>query len=369
MDSPRRTSFATRLVRWQRRHGRHGLPWQGIRDAYRIWLSEIMLQQTQVATVLPYYERFVARFPTVSELARASEDEVMALWSGLGYYARARNLHRAAREVCERFAGAFPARFDDLVTLPGIGRSTAGAIAAFAGGERRAILDGNARRVVARHAGIEGDAANAAVLERLWCEAEARLPKRDIEAYTQGLMDLGAGLCTPRDPQCLLCPVNADCVARIRGRTEEIPGRRRRAPAPRREVAMLVVISGREVLLEKRPPSGIWGGLWSLPEIDAQAKPAAALAREWGLRAAQVQALPRFEHAFTHFTLDVLPWRMRVRRASPFTAGKAGVWLAWDELGAAALPSPIRRLLASIDAETVDRSPTSSGGRLPPSSR
>jgi A/G-specific adenine glycosylase len=168
-------------------------------------------------------------------------------------------------------------------------------------------------------------------------------------------MDLGAGLCAPRDPQCLLCPVNADCVARIEGRTDEIPGRRRRAPPPRREVAMLVVISGREVLLEKRPPSGIWGGLWSLPEIDAQAKPAAALAREWGLRAAQVQALPRFEHAFTHFTLEVLPWRMSVRRAAPFIASKAGVWLALDELGAAALPSPIRRLLASIDGETAVR--------------
>jgi A/G-specific adenine glycosylase len=189
----------------------------------------------------------------------------------------------------------------------------------------------------------------------LWREAEARLPKRDIEAYTQGLMDLGSGLCAPRDPQCLLCPVNGDCVARIEGRTDDIPARRRRAPAPRRRVAMLVVISGREVLLEKRPPSGIWGGLWSLPEIDAQAKPAAALAREWGLRAAQVQPLPRFEHAFTHFTLDVLPWQMRVRRAAPFAAGKAGAWLALDDLGAAALPSPIRRLLASIDGESAGR--------------
>jgi A/G-specific adenine glycosylase len=353
MDSPRRTSFATRLVRWQRRHGRHGLPWQGIRDAYRIWLSEIMLQQTQVATVLPYYERFLARFPTVRDLARAGDDEVMALWSGLGYYARARNLHRAAREVCERFGGAFPSTFDDLVTLPGIGRSTAAAIAAFAGGERRAILDGNARRVIARHAGIEGDAASAAVLAALWAEAETRLPKRDIEAYTQGLMDLGAGPCATRDPQCLLCPVSGDCIARIEGRTDEIPGRRPRAPAPRREVAMLVVISGRDVLLEKRPPSGIWGGLWSLPEADANAVPAAALAGEWGLEAAEIRALEPFEHAFTHFTLSVKPWRMRVRRATRLEAAKAAAWAALDDLDRLALPAPVRRLHASIEEDGV----------------
>jgi A/G-specific adenine glycosylase len=310
-----------------------------------------MLQQTQVATVLPYYERFLARFPTVSHLAHAAEDEVMALWSGLGYYARARNLHRAAREVCERLGGVFPARFDDLVTLPGIGRSTAGAIAAFSSGERRAILDGNARRVIARHAGIEGDAASAAVLERLWCEAEARLPKRDIEAYTQGLMDLGAGPCAPRDPQCLLCPVNEDCAARVEGRSGDIPGRRRRAPVRQREVAMLVVISGRDVLLEKRPPSGIWGGLWSLPEAEANAKPAAALAAEWGLEAAEVRALEPFEHAFTHFTLHVKPWRMRVRRTAPLAAEKPGAWASLDDLGDLALPAPVRRLLASIEED------------------
>ena len=349
MPSLRRTSFATRLVRWQRVHGRHGLPWQGTRDAYRVWLSEIMLQQTQVATVLPYYLRFLARFPTVSDLAAAGEDEVMALWSGLGYYARARNLHRAAREACERFDGEFPSRFDDLVTLPGIGRSTAGAIAAFACGEPRAILDGNARRVIARHAGVEGDAASAAVLERLWREAEVRLPKRDIESYTQGLMDLGAGPCAPRDPQCLLCPVNEDCDARIGGRTTEIPGRRHRSPVRRREVAMLVVISGGDVLLEKRPPSGIWGGLWSVPEADANAKPAAALAGEWGLEAAEVFALAPFEHAFTHFTLSVKPWRMRVPRAARTAAAKAAAWTPLDALDRIALPSPVRRLLASID--------------------
>jgi len=325
-------SFARRLIRWQRRHGRHDLPWQRTRDAYRIWLSEIMLQQTQVATVIPYYERFVARFPTVAALAAASEDEVMGFWSGLGYYARARNLHRAAREVRERFGGAFPATFDALVTLPGIGRSTAGAIAAFAAGERRAILDANARRVIARHAGVEGDPSRPQVLAALWSEAEARLPARAIQGYTQGLMDLGAGLCAPRDPQCLLCPVHADCRARLQGRTGEIPARKRRAPAPRRRIGMLVVLSGRDVLLEKRPPSGIWGGLWSLPEIAADAKPRAALAREWGIAAAEVSALEPFEHAFTHFTLEVTPWRVRARRAGRLAQGKPAAWVALDDL-------------------------------------
>ena len=345
---PSRPSFAARLVAWQRRHGRHDLPWQRTRDAYRLWLSEIMLQQTQVVTVIPYYERFVARFPTVADLGRADEDEVMALWSGLGYYARARNLHRAAREVGERFGGEFPTAFEALVSLPGVGRSTAGAIAAFAAGERRAILDGNARRVIARHAGIEGDPSSAAVLARLWSEAEARLPEDGIEPYTQGLMDLGAGVCLAREPQCLVCPVRDDCAARRTGRTAQIPGRKPRAPARRKRIAMLVVLSKGEVLLEKRPPSGIWGGLWSLPEANADERPEAVLAREWGLDTADVGALEPFEHAFTHFTLEVTPWRVRVRDASALAEGKTATWLPLSELAGAALPSPVRSLLAKL---------------------
>jgi len=251
--SARTPSFARRVVRWQRDHGRSNLPWQATRDAYRIWLSEIMLQQTQVSTVIPYFERFVARFPDAAALAAAPEDEVMALWSGLGYYARARNLHRAARDVVERFAGVFPARFHDLVTLPGIGRSTAGAIAAFASGEARPILDGNVRRVLARHAGIPGDPTSNAVQKALWEEAEARMPRDDVEAYTQGMMDLGATVCLPRKPLCLLCPVNEDCTARLEDRIDELPGRKVRGATRRKRVAMLVVVSRGEVLLEKRP--------------------------------------------------------------------------------------------------------------------
>jgi A/G-specific adenine glycosylase len=344
------TAFAKRIVRWQERHGRHDLPWQATRDAYRIWLSEVMLQQTQVATVIPYFERFVARFPTVGALAGANADEVLALWSGLGYYARARNLHRAAREVVERHGGVFPSAFEALAELPGIGRSTAAAIAAFAGGERRAILDGNVRRVIARHAGIAGDPASSAVLERLWAEAEARLPKEEIGRYTQGMMDLGAGVCVTRRPACAACPVAADCVARIEERVDELPGRRRRAAPKRRRIAMLVVVSRGEVLLEKRPASGIWGGLWSLPEADVSERPEVVLEREWGLEATSAEPLAPFEHAFTHFTLEVTPWRMQVRKATRLAEGKPAVWLPLTELAGAALPSPVRKLLGKMAA-------------------
>jgi A/G-specific adenine glycosylase len=342
------TGFASRIVQWQRAHGRHGLPWQGTHDAYRIWLSEIMLQQTQVSTVIPYYERFVARFPTVAALAAAPEDDVLALWSGLGYYARARNLHRAAREVVERFAGVFPSGFDALATLPGVGRSTAGAIAAFAGGERRAILDGNVRRVLARHAGIAGDPTRAGVIAALWEAAEARLPASAIDAYTQGMMDLGANVCLPRDPHCLLCPVAADCVARTEDRVAELPGRKARAPTRRKRISMLVVMRGREVLLEKRAASGIWGGLWSLPESGADEPPAEALERDWGMAAADVSALQPFEHAFTHYTLEVAPWRIRLARGAKLMEGKPAMWMPLDEVSGAALPSPVKRLLTSL---------------------
>jgi A/G-specific adenine glycosylase len=348
LDAAIHIPFAERIVAWQERHGRHDLPWQGTRDPYRIWLSEIMLQQTQVSVVIPYYERFVGRFPTVRELADADDDTVLGLWSGLGYYARARNLLRAAREVRDRFGGVFPARFEELSMLPGIGRSTAGAIAAFASGERRAILDGNARRVIARHGAVEGDPSRAAVLDALWREAEARLPGEGIAAYTQGLMDLGAGICVPRAPQCLLCPVSADCAARLSERIAEIPGRKRRGEARRRKIAMLVVVSRGEVLLEKRPPSGIWGGLWSLPELGIADSPKEVLARDWGMEVREMAPLAAFEHAFTHFTLEVHPWRVTPGRAKPPAAGKAAAWLALDDLEGAALPSPVRRLLLRL---------------------
>ncbi len=357
--------FAERVVRWQQSHGRRGLPWQGTRDAYRIWLSEVMLQQTQVATVVAYYERFLARFPDVAALAAASEDDVLALWSGLGYYARARNLHRAAGEVVSRFGGRFPVSFDTLSSLPGVGRSTAGAIAAFASGERRPILDGNVRRVLARHAGIAGDPSASAVVALLWEAAAARLPDTDIEAYTQGMMDLGADICAPRRPACLLCPVAADCVARLEERVDELPGKRARAAPKRRRIAMLVVVSRGEVLLEKRPPTGIWGGLWSLPEADCALPPAEALAQQWGIEAAEVRPLEPFAHAFTHFTLDVVPWRITPRRGQQIAADRRATWLALGDLAGAALPAPVRVLLRSVAAGAGSDAGSPRAGRDP----
>ena len=349
-------AFATRVIRWQKSHGRHDLPWQGTRDAYRIWLSEVMLQQTQVATVIGYYARFLARFPTISDLARATEDEVLALWSGLGYYARGRNLLAAARVVAERHGGRFPDRFEALVELPGVGRSTAGAIASLASGERRAVLDGNVRRVLARHAGAAGDPAAAQTNARLWEIAEGRLPARDVGVYAQAMMDLGALVCTARKPDCSACPVATDCVARLEDRIAELPGRRVRAAVKRRRIAMLVAVRGREVLLEKRAPTGIWGGLWSVPEARFDADPVRELANGWGLAATTAQALPPFEHAFTHFTLEVTPWLLRARAGGPRADERRGTWLPLAGLAGAPLPSPVRRLLDQLllDQELVE---------------
>ena len=348
-------------MRWHSTHGRHDLPWQGTRDPYRIWISEIMLQQPQVSTALPYFERFVARFPDVTALARADDDVVMGLWSGLGYYARARNLLAAARAVVD--AGrAFPADFEALMALPGIGRSTAAAIAAFAQGERQAILDGNVRRVLARHAAIAGDPSSANVVSRLWALAEARLPVRGIEPYTQGLMDLGATVCVTRNPACERCPVATDCIAREEQRWHELPGKRRKARAARRAIAMLVVIDRGEVLLEKRPRSGIWGGLWSLPEA-ADAGSVAAVARGWGLDCARIEPLEPFEHAFTHFTLEVTPWRLCARK--PPHSPPNAVWLPLSEIEGAALPSPVKKLLrrSAFAGAGNDAAPPVAGSR------
>jgi len=348
--SPRTPSFAARVVAWQRRHGRHDLPWQGTRDAYRIWVAEIMLQQTQVAAVLGYYARFVQRFPDVAALAAAPVDEVMRLWSGLGYYARARNLHRAAREVVAKHAGQFPRTFEAVVALPGIGRSTAGAIVAFATGEPRAILDGNVKRVLARHFGIEGPADTAAAQATLWELSESLVPRRNVEAYTQGLMDLGATVCARASPACAACPLRRTCVALRDKRVAELPAPRRRRSPPTRAVAMIVAVSRGEVLLEKRPPDGIWGGLWSLPEMPAEADPKAWSHEELGLAVRAVEPLPPFSHAFTHFTLAVAPWLVRVRHGTKRRQGPR-LWLPLQEAGAAALPAPVKALLGRLAAQ------------------
>ena len=307
-------SFAPTLIAWQRTHGRQALPWQQLgdaRDAYRIWLAEIMLQQTQVAAVIPFYARFLDRFPDVASLAAAPIDDVMQCWSGLGYYSRARNLHVAAQRVMTQFGGAFPDTVDALESLPGVGRSTAGAIAAFAYGRRAAILDGNVKRVLARVFLIDGLPASSATTRRLWTLGESLLPERDIERYTQGLMDLGATVCTPRRPACLICPFERSCLAHRDHREASLPARATRKPAPQRQTLLLLFTRGREVLLERRPAVGIWGGLWSLPEAPVDTPRAELPIGRYGIAEA-IDEAPGFVHPFTHFVLhaDVLHVRL-----------------------------------------------------------
>jgi len=341
-------AFAAHVIAWQRRHGRHTLPWQATRDPYRVWLSEIMLQQTQVATVLGYYERFLARFPDVAALAAASLDDVLALWSGLGYYSRARHLHRCAQVVVADHGGRFPRDSTTLATLPGIGRSTAAAIAAFCYGERVAILDGNVKRVLTRVLGFDGDLAEAAQERVLWSHATALLPADDIEAYTQGLMDLGATLCTARSPQCLICPVRPDCRGAASGRPEHYPVKTRKLRRGRREHVWLWLRRRDEVWLVRRPPTGVWAGLWSLPEFDSPAAFDAA-ARTWP---GSVEPLPSFTHVLTHldWTLHPVRWTLPARcsaaRVAAITAAwPEGRWFGLDEALALGLPAPLRKLL------------------------
>lgn len=337
-----RPGFGTRIVSWQRLHGRHDLPWQGTRDPYRVWLSEIMLQQTQVSTVLAYYARFLRRFPSVAELAAAPLDDVMAQWSGLGYYSRARHLHRCARTVMAEHGGVFPPSAEALATLPGIGRSTAAAIAAFCFGQRVAILDGNVKRVLSRWLGFEGDLAKSAQLEQLWAVAQDLLPRLGIDIYTQGLMDLGATVCTRKAPACDRCPVSADCVACASGQAERYPVKARRSRRTQRENALLWLRHRRRVWLVQRPQKGVWAGLWTLPEFASTAAAEDATAGWLG----QGTWLPTFKHALTHFdwTLHPLRWAWPERAAAP-AALPPGRWFTLEEALALGLPAPIRRLL------------------------
>ena len=340
-------SFATRIICWQQQHGRHTLPWQATRDPYRIWLSEIMLQQTQVATVIPYFERFVARFPALPALAAAHEDAVLALWSGLGYYSRARNLHAAARTIVADHDGKFPTGIDAIAQLPGVGRSTAAAVAALAFGQRCAILDGNVKRVLARHGGIGGWPGDKKVETALWQLAESHLPRSAIEAYTQGMMDLGAIVCTRRQPACSTCAVSADCVARMQHRTAELPTPRPKKILPERQVVMLLMFDRGELMLEKRPARGIWGGLWSLPELAPDADPAAHCHDRFGFTTLTQQMLPRFSHSFTHFRLSIQPIQVRLAPRQGTQPGQ--IWLPPADALDAALPAPVRWLVAQLE--------------------
>ncbi|MEO6351654.1 MAG: A/G-specific adenine glycosylase, partial [Burkholderiaceae bacterium] len=357
--------FSASVIEWQKKHGRHVLPWQNTRDAYRIWLSEIMLQQTQVAAVIPYYDRFLIRFPDVSSLASAPADAVMSHWSGLGYYSRARNLHRCAQRVVAQYDGTFPSDPALLNELPGIGRSTAAAIAAFSHGVRAAILDANVKRVLTRVFGIEGYPSAKPVEDALWLRAQALLPHRDIEAYTQGLMDLGATLCTRSKPACGRCPLLPRCVAHASDRVAFLPMRKPKPALPHKQTAMLVIVDGEQVLLQQRPDSGIWGGLLSLPEVDGQtalnlelmteqtpdpaqfAQSVARIVAPFG-SVASCQQLPSFSHGFTHFKLQVTPYRVSLVRRLTLVGQNSHVWYAQSQLAGAPLPAPVKKLLLAL---------------------
>ena len=339
------SDFARRLRRWHARHGRHDLPWQNTSDPYRVWLSEIMLQQTQVATVQPYYERFLASFSTLARLAAAPLDEVMALWSGLGYYARGRNLHACARTIVAEHGGKFPRDASAIARLPGIGRSTANSIAAFCFGASAPVLDGNVKRVLCRCFGIDGFPGRASVERSLWQLAEDLAPARHCGDHNQALMDLGATVCTRARPRCDACPLAASCVALASGRTAELPAPKPRRVVPRRQATLLVLDDGQHVLLETRPPSGIWGGLQSLPELPAGEEPAAWAAQRFACRVLAVAPVPAIDHAFSHFRLHITPLVLRVER-TPAAMEPRFEWLAAAALGNAALPAPVRRILA-----------------------
>ncbi len=345
--------FAQRLLAWFDQHGRHDLPWQREHSPYRVWLSEIMLQQTRVETVIPYFERFVEAFPDIPSLARAPLDEVLHLWTGLGYYARARNLHRAAQLVTERHGGELPADPAALQALPGIGRSTAGAILAMAWQRRAPILDGNVKRVLARHGAIAGWPGQTAVANRLWARAEQLTPTARVADYTQAIMDLGATLCTRARPPCSQCPVAADCQARSADQVSAYPGRKPSAVTPVRRSLWLILRNREgEVLLERRPPQGIWGGLWSFPECPPDTPPTAVenLCADLGCEIRTTRPGAAGRHVFTHFKLDYQTREIDVHPTLRIAEGGRLRWVDPAAPGALGLPAPVHKLLVSLAA-------------------
>ncbi|MFT3755661.1 MAG: A/G-specific adenine glycosylase [Pseudoxanthomonas sp.] len=342
-------TFASRLLSWFDQHGRHDLPWQHPRTPYRVWLSEIMLQQTQVATVIPYFLRFVERFPTITALANASTDEVMAHWAGLGYYARARNLHNAAKRCVELHGGELPQDFDALLALPGIGRSTAGAILAQAWGERFPILDGNVKRVLTRYHGITGHPGLPAIEKQLWDIAQSHLPRTRLADYTQAQMDFGATLCTRSKPACVICPLQDDCIALREGLTDTLPTPKPGKQIPEREATVLwLENTNGQLLLQRRPPTGIWASLWTLPQADTDAAMREWFAREMRGDYDNAEALPTIVHTFTHFRLHLQP--LRLRKVAPQAMVRDNDnerWFTRNELATLGLPAPIRKLLES----------------------
>ena len=338
--------FADRLLDWFGPHGRKDLPWQTNPTPYRVWISEIMLQQTQVATVIPYYERFMSSFPQVRELADANIDEVLHHWSGLGYYARARNLHSAATIIRNEYGGVFPERFDDVIALPGIGRSTAGAILALSRNERHAILDGNVKRVLARYHAVDGWPGKTAVVNRLWQLAEESTPDEGCAEYTQAIMDLGATVCTRSSPSCDRCPLAGDCAARASGTQLLYPGKKPKKKKPHRRTHMIMVTRQDGFYLERRPPSGIWGGLYSFPEVDSPDAVAAWCRTTLNAAPETVESHDVLDHAFTHYNLTIHPLLVRLAGQSDGVRDPAdGVWYQPGSPPPVGIAAPVRELI------------------------
>ncbi|MEX2124396.1 MAG: A/G-specific adenine glycosylase [Woeseia sp.] len=341
-------TFAARLLQWHEASGRKDLPWQQQRTPYRVWVSEIMLQQTQVATVIPYYVQFMESFPDILTLANAPLDEVLQHWSGLGYYARARNLYKAAGEIRDRHAGVFPERFEDVVALPGIGRSTAGAIMALARGGHHAILDGNAKRVLARYHAVAGWPGDSAVAATLWQHAERHTPVAMTAAYTQAIMDLGATVCTRSRPDCFRCPVASDCRAYAVGSPADFPGTRAKKAKPLRQTHMALACRNGDVYLERRPPTGIWGGLWSLPEFDLEVDLLAWCDQWQSGGPVEIERWTTLRHSFSHYHLDIRPIAVHLDNTHGIADAAAGIWYNYTKAPPFGVAAPVMKLIENL---------------------
>lgn len=344
----RKASFSTRVLDWYDQNGRHDLPWQRQRTPYRVWIAEIMLQQTQVGTVIPYYQRFIESFPDLNTLASATLDHVLEHWSGLGYYSRARNLYQAACVITKEYGGQFPDSFEQVMALPGIGQSTAGAILAQSLNQRHAILDGNVKRVLCRYHAVDGWPGKTAVQKQLWQYADQHTPDKRSADYTQAIMDFGATLCTRASPQCTVCPLQADCAAYEQDLVKRYPAPRPRKRLPVKTARLLVLTdceSG-NILLEKRPPTGIWGGLWSLPEAEIEEKVEQVCFQRWGLKVLNNQDCGLFRHTFSHYHLDITPCRVHVQLNNA-TVNEPGeiIWCQSEDATKRALAAPIARII------------------------
>lgn len=339
-----------RVLKWFDQHGRKNLPWQSNTTPYRVWVSEVMLQQTQVNTVIPYFERFMAEFSTVEALAAANEDEVLHLWTGLGYYSRARNLHKTAQYVCEERNGQFPDTVDGLSELAGIGRSTAGAIVSIAFKKRAAILDGNVKRVLARHNAIPGWPGQSQVLKELWAFAEVHTPKRRVADYSQAMMDLGATLCTRSKPACSICPLDKDCLSRIEGQPQLYPGKKPKKILPVKSTIMLMIENpDGELILEKRPNTGIWAGLWIFPQVEKNTQISPFCEDQLGASIKSRETWESYRHTFSHYHLDITPVHIKLAQTnSEVMAPNQRLWYNRHQPPAVGLAAPIKKLLGKI---------------------